>query len=67
MAYLFYSVNSVFPHSSAAGVAVAWGGVQAPLDHLYHKYYVMYIRLINIEPPSGGMNAVPVAVAGRRD
>ncbi len=30
-------------------------------------FYVMYIRVINIKPPSGGMNAVPVAVAGGRD
>ncbi len=56
-------VNSVVPHSSGAGVAVAWGGVQSPLDHLYQKFYVLYIRVINIEPPSGGINAVPVAVA----
>jgi hypothetical protein len=27
----------------------------------------MYIRVINIEPPSGGINAVPVAVAGGGD
>jgi hypothetical protein len=63
----FYSVNRVVPHSSAAGIAAACGGVQAPPDHLYHKIYVMYIRVINIEPPSGGMNAVPVAVARGRD
>ncbi len=62
----FYSVNSVVPHSSAAGVAVAWDGVQAPPDHLYHKFYVMYIRVINIEPPSGGMNAVLLLLPGWR-
>jgi hypothetical protein len=67
MANIFYSVKSIVTHSSAADVAAAWGGVKAPPDHLYHKFYVMYIRVINIEPPSGGMNAVPVAVAGDRD
>jgi hypothetical protein len=60
-------VNSVVLHSSGAGVAAAWGGVQAPPDHLNYKFYVMYIRVINIEPPSGGINAVPVAVARGRD
>jgi hypothetical protein len=44
---LYSRVNSVVPYP---GVAAAWGGVQAPPDHLYHKFYVMYIRVINIEP-----------------
>ncbi len=38
---LFYSVNSVVPHSSAAGVAVAWGGDQAPLDITYIVIFML--------------------------